>query len=60
MKKRRGGTNRYGMRKPSGRRFRAERMNILGMRKTTEFSLDEVRVNVQIVGASWSFEIQVK
>ncbi|CAM9181177.1 unnamed protein product [Hapterophycus canaliculatus] len=41
-KKRKNDKNRYGMRKPSGRRFRAERMNILGMRKTTEFSLDEV------------------
>lgn len=43
-KKRRYKTNRYGMPKTSGgRRFRVERMNILGMRKTTEFWIDEVR-----------------
>lgn len=41
-KKRRNKKNRYGMTKTSGRRFRAERMNIFGMRKTTEFSIDEV------------------
>lgn len=42
--KRRNKKNRYGMLKQSGRRFRAERMNIFGMRKTTEFSIDEVCV----------------
>lgn len=41
-KKRRNKKNRYGMPKTSGRRFRAERMNILGMRQITEFSIDEV------------------
>lgn len=35
--------NRYGMLKKSGRRFRAERMNIFGVRVTTEFSIDDVR-----------------
>lgn len=35
--------NRYGMPKISGRRFRVERMNIFGVRSTTEFSIDEVR-----------------
>lgn len=40
--------NRYGMPKQrSGRRFRAEKMNIFGMRKTTEFSMDEVRGRVR-------------
>eukprot|EP00752_Nemacystus_decipiens_P010089 g8990.t1 len=41
-KKPRNKKNRYGMIKTSGRRFRAERMNIFGMQKTTEFSIDEV------------------
>ncbi|CAM9765522.1 unnamed protein product [Ectocarpus fasciculatus] len=41
-KKPRNKKNRYGMPKLSGRRFRAERMNIFGVRKTTEFSIDEV------------------
>lgn len=45
-KRRRNKKNRYGMTKTSGRRFRAERMNIFGMRKTTEFSIDEVRRQV--------------
>ncbi len=46
-KKRRNKKNRYGMPKQrSGRRFRAERMNIFGMRTTTEFSIDEVRGKV--------------
>lgn len=35
--------NRYGMPKISGRRFRVERMNIFGVRSTTEFAIDEVR-----------------
>lgn len=37
-------SNHYGMPKASGRRFRAERMNVFGVRKTTEFSIDEVRM----------------
>lgn len=32
----------HGMPTSSGRRFRAERMNVFGVRKTTEFSIDEV------------------
>ncbi|CBJ28755.1 conserved unknown protein [Ectocarpus siliculosus] len=41
-KKPRNKKNRYGMPKLSGRRFRVERMNIFGVRRTTEFSIDEV------------------
>ena len=41
--KKRNKKNRYGMPKISGRRFRVERMNIFGVRSTTEFSIDEVR-----------------
>lgn len=43
QKKRRNNKNRYGMLKNAGRRFRVERMNIFGVRSTTEFSIDEVR-----------------
>lgn len=43
QKKMRNKKNRYGMPKISGRRFRVERMNIFGVRSTTEFSIDEVR-----------------
>ncbi|CAM9482719.1 unnamed protein product [Pylaiella littoralis] len=34
--------NRYSMSTASGRRFRVERMDVFGVRKTTEFSIDEV------------------
>ena len=43
QQKRRNKKNRYGMLKNAGRRFRVERMNIFGVRSTTEFSIDEVR-----------------